>query len=341
MTEPLRLALSSKGAYEEATMRFLERAGLSVWRPNPRQYVGRISGLPNVEVLFQRTEDIVHKVVDGSADLGITGYDLVAEHGGDAPNLHVVIEDLGFRRCELVLAVPEGWLDITTVADLADLSVDLRRTGRTLRVATKFPNLTRDFLYRHGVNYFSLVDAHGALEAAPTLGYADIIADLSETGVTLRDNRLRVLDGGVILRAQACLIASRRTLRDQPAKLEAARTIIELSEARLRTRQFRLITANVQGESAEAVAQHVISQMETAGEQGPTIADIYPKHGTVDGGPRWFGVTIIVPAHLLLPAVDHLRRAGSSGITVTSPDYVFDACSPAYERLLRSLEECR
>lgn len=337
MTEPLRLALASKGAYQEATARFLERAGLSIWRPNPRQYVGKLSGLPGVEVLFQRTEDIVNKVADGSVDLGITGYDLVAEHAQDQPNVLVVIEDLGFRRCELVIAVPEGWLDITTMADLADLSIDFKRTGRTLRVATKFPNLTSDFLFKHGVNYFTLVDAHGALEAAPTLGYADIITDLSETGVTLRDNRLRVIDGGVVLNAQACMIGSKRTLRNQPGKLEAARAIIEMSEARLTTREYRLVTANVRGESPEQVAHHVTSQVETTGRQGPTIANVYPHSD--NGGDGWFAVTIIVPADKLLTAVDHLRRGGSSGITVTSPDYVFDGESAAYRGLLNALEE--
>lgn len=339
VSEPLRLALTSKGAYEDATIRFLERCGLAIWRPNPRQYVGRVGGMPDVEVLFQRTEDIVHKVADGSVDLGITGLDLVSEYAQDQTNLHVVIDDLGFRRCELVIAVPDGWLDISTVADLADLSVDFKRTGRTLRIATKFRNLTRDFLFQHGVNYVALVDARGALEAAPTLGYADAIADLSETGVTLRDNHLRVLEGGVILRAQACLIASRKTLRNQPEKLEAARLIIEMIEARLRTRQYRLISANVHGSSAEEVARHVTSQVETAGQQGPTIANVFPKDGAGDS--HWFGVSIIVPAELLLSAVDHLRRAGSSGITVTSPDYVFDTCSLAYERLVQSLGEKR
>ncbi len=336
MIEPLRLAVSSKGGYEEATSRFLERCGMPIWRPNPRQYVGKLSGLPDVEVLFQRTEDIVRKVAEGSADIGITGLDLVTENGQDEPNLVVVMDDLGFRRCELVLAVPEGWLDIITVADLADLSIDLKRTGRTLRVATKFPNLTRDFLYQHGVNYFSLVDAHGALEAAPVLGYADIISDLSETGVTLRDNRLRILSGGVILRAQACLIASRRAFRHQPEKLEVARSIVELAESRLRTRQFRLITANVRGESPESVARHVTAQVETAGRQGPTIANVFPKERTGDEG--WYAVTIIVPADRLLTAVDHLRRGGSSGITVTSPDYVFDGDSPAFLRLVEAVE---
>lgn len=335
--EKLRLGLTSKGSYEQATIQFLDRAGLSVWRPNPRQYVGRISELPDVEVLFQRTEDIVHKVADGSVDLGITGYDLVAEHGFDQENLFVAMPDLGFRRCELILAIPEGWLDIASMADLADLSVDFKRTGRSLRVATKFPNLTRDFLHNHGVNYFSLVDAHGALEAAPTLGYADIIADLSETGVTLRDNRLRVIDGGVILKAQAALIASLRTLKNQPVKLEAARSIIEMSEARLRSRGYRIVTANVQGNSAEEVARHVNQQVETAGEQGPTIAEVFSKESL--SAQRWFEVRIIVPSRYLLAAVDHLREAGSRGITVNSPDYVFDSCSQAFDRLCQAVEE--
>lgn len=337
MPEALRLAIASKGGYEESTARFLDRCGLGVWRPNPRQYVGKLSGLPGVEVLFQRVEDIVHKVADGSVDLGITGFDLVSEHAQESDNLIVVIPDLGFRRCELVLAAPEGWLDISTVADLADLSIDFRRSGRTLRVATKFPNLTRDFLAQRGVHYFDLVDAHGALEAAPVLGYADVIADLSETGVTLRDNRLRVLSGGIILRAQACLIASRRTLRGHPERLEDARAIIELVEARLRTSQFRLVTANVRGESPEAVARHVTAQVETAGRQGPTIASVFPKGGEPEA--RWWAVTIIVPADRLLSAVDHLRRGGSSGITVQSPDYVFDHCSAAFASLQRALEQ--
>lgn len=337
MAEPLRFAIASKGAYAEATIGFLERAGLSIWRPNPRQYVGRVNGLPNVEVLFQRPEDIVHKVADGSTDLGITGYDLVVEFARDHPNLLIVIEDLGFRRAELLIAVPEGWLDITTIADLADLSVDFKRTGRILRVATKFPNLTREFLFRHGVTYFSLVDAHGALEAAPTLGYADVIADLSETGVTLRDNRMRPLEGGVIIRAQACLIASRRTLRHQPEKMDATRALIELSEARLQARTYRVVTANVRGDSEAEVAEHVVSQFETAGEQGPTIASVYPKSAGAPG--RWFAVTVIVPGNLLLDAIGHLRHTGSNGITVSSPDYVFSGCSAAYDRLYRAIEE--
>jgi ATP phosphoribosyltransferase len=326
----LRVALTSKGAYEESTSRFLDSAGLSVWRPNPRQYVGRVSQIPAAEVLFQRPEDIVHKLADGSADLGITGYDLVAEHASDDPNVHIVLSDLGFRRCQLVLAVPDSWLDITTIDDLAELSIEFKRSGRQLRVATKFPNLVGDHLYRSGVNYFSLTAAHGALEAAPALGYADVIADLTETGVTLRDNHMRVIEGGVVLRAQACLIANLSTIRARPERMEQARTFIELCEARIRSRGYRVITANVVGESHESVAALIVSNIDLAGETGPTVSQVFPKHA---GDQRWFSVSVIVPGDRMLAAVDHLRSAGSSGITVSTPDYMFDTVSSAFSEL--------
>lgn len=326
----LRIALTSKGSYEESTRRFLDGAGLSVWRPNPRQYVGRMSAIPDAEVLFQRTEDIVHKVADGSADIGITGYDLVAEYTSDDPNTHVVIKDLGFRRCQLVLAVPESWLDITTIDDLAELSIQFKRAGRQLRIATKFLNLVSDHLYRNGVNYFTLTAAHGALEAAPALGYADVIADLTETGVTLRDNHLRVIEGGTVLRAQACMIANLRSIGTAPERLEQARTLIELCEAKLRSREFRIITANIAAASPDDVAEQVISNIDLAGETGPTVARVFPKQ---DGTERWFSVSVIVPADRMMAAVDHLRLAGSRGITVSTPDYMFDNESTAFARL--------
>jgi ATP phosphoribosyltransferase len=331
----LRIGLSSKGSYEEETNRFLGKAGLSVWRPNPRQYVGRVSSVSGAEVLFQRPEDIVHKVADGSLDLGITGYDLVAEYAGDESDVHVVIPDLGFRRCELVVAVPDAWIDIQTVQDLAELSIAFKRQGRTLRIATKFSNLVEDFLYLHGVNYFSLVGAHGALEAAPSLGYADVIADLSQTGVTLRDNHLRVLDGGVVLRAQACLIANTRTIGRYPERLEQARVFIELCEAMLAAQRYRVVAANVPGDSPESVADQIISNVALAGERGPTISPVYAKTPT---GQAWFSVTIIVPADQLLPAVDHLRLGGSTGITVSAPDYMFGLRSNAFAEMTELIE---
>lgn len=333
----LRIGLASKGAYEEATTDFLGSAGLRVWRPNPRQYVGRIGAVPGAEVLFQRTEDIVRKVADGGIDLGITGYDLVAEHAMDDPDVHLVIKDLGFRRCELVIAVPDAWLDIQTIDDLAELSIAFKRQGRSLRVATKFTNLVSEHLYRYGVNYFSLVGAHGALEAAPSLGYADIIADLTQTGVTLRDNHLRVLDGGTVLRAQACLIANRRTIGQSGARLEQARTFIELCEAMLSARDYRVLTANVTGTSERQVADHIISNIELAGERGPTISPVFSKTHRDES---LYSISLIVPADRMLEAVDHLREAGSTGITVRKPDYMFANQSTAFSRLCDAVAGC-
>lgn len=332
----LRIALASKGSYEESTARFLSGAGLGYWRPNPRQYVGRVSAVPGADVLFQRPEDIVHKVADGSADLGITGYDLVAEHASDEPDVHVVIQDLGFRRCQLVVAVPDSWLDVTTIDDLAELSIEFKRTGRQLRVATKFSHLVSEHLFRNGVNYFSITEAHGALEAAPALGYADIIADLTETGVTLRDNHLRAIEGGIVLRAQACLIANSRTINVSAERMEQARTFIELCEAKLRSRDYRIITANVSGESQEAVAARIVSDLDLAGETGPTVSPVVSKRA---GSDSWFSVTVIVPTERMLAAVDHLREGNSSGITVSTPDYMFDACSTAFAELSKAANE--
>jgi ATP phosphoribosyltransferase len=269
-------------------------------------------------------------VADGSVDLGITGYDLVAEHAFDEPNVHVTILDLGFRRCELVLAVPDYWLDVQTIDDLAELSIAFKRDGRDLRVATKFPNLTTEYLYRHGVNYFSMVGATGAIEAAPALGYADVVVDLTQTGVTLRDNHLRIADGGVLLRAQACLIASKSTLAASEQRMALARTFIEYCEAKLAARGFRIVTANVPGRQEDDVASHIISNLDLAGERGPTIAPVVSKDRSET---RWFAVSIIVSDRHMLDAVDHLRRAGSTGITVSTPDYMFAAESDAFARL--------
>ena len=122
----------------------------------------------------------------------------MAEHRAEDDDVVVVHPELGFQRCALVLAVPEGWVDVSAVADLADVAAELRRAGRELRVATKYVNLTRQFLYDRGITYFNLVEVSGALEAAPALDTADIICDLTSSGVTLRENRLKTIAGGTV-----------------------------------------------------------------------------------------------------------------------------------------------
>jgi ATP phosphoribosyltransferase len=336
----LRLALPSKG-WEDDVLRFLGQCGLRVDRSNPRQYRARMRGLPTgaAEVVFQRASDIFDEVNAGTVDLGITGYDIVAEHRAEEDEIVVVHGELGFRRCALVLAVPEGWVDVTAVADLAEIAVELRSAGRELRVATKYPNLTRQFLYDRGISYFDLVEVSGAIEAAPALETADIICDITSSGVTLRENRLKMVPAGVVLESQACLIGNRRGLTDDAERLEATRGLLELMEAYLRSRQQVSITANIRGESAEAVARRALASGGVAGLRGPTIARVFPKDAAEQSGADgdWFALTVVVGEDVLLPAVEALRRAGASEVTATQVRYVFEHRSWTFEALKRQL----
>lgn len=330
--DTLTLALPSKGALEQAALNFLKDAGLKVYKPNARQYTAIVSSDPRIQIIFQRATDIYHKVEEGTVDLGITGYDIVREHGQDSDSI-VVINHLGFGACELVLAVPDSWLDITTLTDLADLAVTHKQRGEPLRIATKYQNVTRDWLYGKGVTHFTLVNADGALEAAPRMGYADLIADLTETGTTLKENRLKIVEGGTVLESDAVLIGNRRNLSDHPGKLALTRKILEMTEAHLRARRYVTIQANIKGPSAEAVSALLNEDPNLAGLIGPSVATIYPNQAD-SADATWFEINILLEKNKLMEAVDHLRAIGGTDIAVSHPAYLFDAQAQTYQQLL-------
>lgn len=330
------LALPSKGALQEPTMDFLKSCDLKVVQTNPRQYTANMPALPMVDVLFQRVTDIVYKLSEGVIDLGVTGLDVVAENASE--DLIVIHPNLRYGACDLVVAAPEAWIDVDTMADIVDISLDFRENKRrNLRIATKFTTLARGFLNQHGVHHFTLVQADGALEAAPTLGYADMIIDLSATGTTLRENGLKPLADGVILESTACLVANRRALQTRPEVLETAHVLLETIDAALTGRNYYQLTANIRGASAEAVAHAVASHSVTQGLQGPTVAPIY---ASVTGQPSdggWYSATVIVHSKNLLEAVGHLRRIGGTQTTVIPARYVFMPESPSIQRLMAML----
>ena len=235
-----------------------------------------------------------------------------------------------------MIAVPDSWIDVSSVADLADLSAQMREQGRELRVCTKYNRLVKQFFYSKGLNYFCLVDASGALEAAPAMGYADIIVDITATGVTLRENRLKTLTDGVIVRSQACLVGNRRLLKQSALKLDITRRILEMIEAKRQAGSYYSITANIKGSSEDAVTKHVTARPEIAGIQGPTIAKVFGKRGS-EG--NWYAVTLVIEKARLIEAVEHLRGIGGSGITVASPNYMFGATCQSYQKLLAELDK--
>ena len=337
--EVLRFGVPRGGRIEGPANEFLSSCGLRVRRESDRQLTATISGLPGVNVILQRQRDIMTQVADGRVDVGICGLDTVHEHGVEGSDLVVLYPDLGFSYSQLSVEVPDSWIDVSTLADLSDVAAGLRESGQELRVATSFPNLARRFFYEKGITHFSLVPTEGGVEAAPSVGFADCVVDLVSTGVTLRENHLKVLRNGVILDSVACFVGNRRSLNASAEKREVTRHILELIEARLRAQDFFSVTANLRGESELEVARALLAAPATRGMRGPTVSRVFTA-SELDGaadGTHWFAATIIVGADTLQPAIDHLRAVGGSGMSVVPVRYLFDARSHAFEGAMKVL----
>ncbi|MER8734099.1 ATP phosphoribosyltransferase [Mesorhizobium sp. M0854] len=209
----ITLAIPSKGRLKEQALGVLAKAGLAVSLPgDERKYRARIDGLDGVEIAFLSASEISGEIGQGSVDLGITGEDLLRENLADCEARTEIIARLGFGNADVVVAVPDIWLDVDTMADLDDVAADFRqRHGRRLRIATKYWRLTQQFFsQKHGIQVYRIVESLGATEGAPAAGLADIVVDITTSGATLRANHLKVLADGLILRSQACLVASRK-----------------------------------------------------------------------------------------------------------------------------------
>ncbi|MCK4726320.1 MAG: ATP phosphoribosyltransferase, partial [Anaerolineales bacterium] len=270
----IRIALPSKGLLTEGSKQLLADVGFPVYNPNPRQYIALIQLLPEVEVIFQRPGDIVISVRDGSIDFGITGRDIYLEKRDSNGRILELHSQLGFAKCTLNVIVPDNWQTIETITDLKEFQTNL---GRPLKVATKFPKLAKEFFYSESEIPIEVIQAEGALETAPTVGYADLIVDLVSTGTTLRDNRLRKLSDGKILDAEACLIANRERLSTNSQTLQIATLLLEMIGAHLRGKQNLAVFANVRAKSEEEISQKIFDQDVIGGLQGPTISRILTR----------------------------------------------------------------
>jgi ATP phosphoribosyltransferase len=216
----LSIAVPSKGRLKDQAADLFERAGLALRKTgHDRLYRGRIKGLDGVEVVYLSAAEIVHQLKAGRVQLGITGEDLIRETLADVDGSVEFLAPLGFGRADMVVAVPDCWVDVTRMADLEDVAAQFARAhGRRLRVATKYMNLTRRFFAASGVAGYRIVESVGATEATPAAGTAELIVDITTTGTTLRANHLKVLEDGLILKSQAHLFASRAAPWDAGAK---------------------------------------------------------------------------------------------------------------------------
>ncbi|MGD2162108.1 MAG: ATP phosphoribosyltransferase [Anaerolineales bacterium] len=331
--EDIRIALPSKGRLAEGAMQFLAQAGLKVDKPNPRQFEAQMPSMPGLNVLFQRAGDIPYSVRDGSVDFGITGWDALQEKVGKDAEVLPLIEALGFGDCRLMVIVPEELTQTTSMQELRSLQNTL---GRSLRVATKYPALSSAYFDEFGLQDIVWIEAEGTLEAAPAIGYADLIVDLVSTGTTLRDNRLRPLDDGLILDSQACLIANRTRLKASSQVLEIGRLLVEFIEAHLRAIKNVSIFANMRGDSPQGIAERMLGQRVIGGLEGPTISPVVTqKNG------HWYAVHIIVRKDQLPEAIDELRAVGGSGVVVTPVTYIFEEQPEAYRVMLKAIGKDR
>jgi len=319
MSAPFIIAVPSKGRLHDNALAFFARAGLEFVKPRgERDYRGTIAGLPGVEVAYLSSAEIADLLAQGAVHFGLTGEDLVREKILDADARVVFIDGLGFGHANVVVAVPQAWIDVHSMADIDDVATAFRlKHGRKMRLATKYVNLARNFFSEHGVTDYRIVESAGATEAAPAAGTAELIVDITTTGATLAANGLRVIDDGVILRSQANLIAARGATWGA-AERAIARTVLDRIAAEERARQFREVRTRF------------------AGCDDALLAEARERFGVVSpfGGPTSSGMlTLHCPPARVHALAAFLRDKGAENVAVAGLDYVFSRSNALYAKL--------
>jgi len=213
MKNIINIGIPSKGRLRKDILKIFKKNKLNlISERGKRDLLGSIKNLSNVKILYLHAREIVDRLGDGSLDFGFSGYDLLKESEINIQNKINVVKKYGFGKATLVVAIPDAWIDVQTIADLEEIAFEFKdKKKKRLRVATKYPNLTREFLFSKGVTQFKLVSSLGATESYPFTGSSEIITDIVSTGETLRANNLRVLKDGEILKSEACLMISKNS----------------------------------------------------------------------------------------------------------------------------------
>ena len=314
----LIIAIPSKGRMKDQVEGWLADCGLKLEvTGGARGYLASLKGLPGAQVRLLSAADIAEALDTGEAHLGVTGEDLVRERGEDIDARILLLQALGYGRADLVVAAPKSWIDVETMADLEEVAHDyLARTGRRMRVATKYLIQTRTFFARHGIADYRITESGGATEGAPAAGSAELVVDITTTGATLAANGLKVLSDGVILKSQAHLAASLRADWSSQAQVVAER-LLRIVEAR----------ASALG-SATLVWPQGDSQTE---------ASVVAKLVASGASQRPNGV--LVASQQVADSALSLTAAGLGPVTASKPDFVFGVECPAFDNLKTRLSD--
>ena len=220
MKSLINIGIPSKGRLREHVLKIFSKKKLKlISERGKRDLIGSIQNKSNIKILYLHAREIIERLGDGSLDIGFSGFDLLKESEINIQSKISVVKKLNFGNANLVVAIPDPWIDVQTIADLEEIAFEFRdKKKKRLRVATKYPNLTRDFLFSKGVTQFKLIDSLGATESYPFTGSAELITDITSTGETLKANNLRVLKDGKILKSQACIFTSKKNNKKKGLK---------------------------------------------------------------------------------------------------------------------------
>ena len=216
----IKIGIPSKGRLRKNILSIFSKNKLKLTSERgERDLIGSIKNKSNIKILYLHAREIIERLGDGSLDIGFSGYDLLKESELNIQKKIIVKKKYNFGYAKLVVAIPDEWIDVQTIADLEEIAFEFKdKKKKRLRVATKYPNLTREFLFSKGVTQFKLIDSLGATEVYPFTGSAELITDISSSGETLRANNLRVLKDGKILNSQACMFGSKKSKKKKGLK---------------------------------------------------------------------------------------------------------------------------
>jgi ATP phosphoribosyltransferase len=320
----LTLAVPSKGRLQEQVKDYLADAGATLKQTaGARGYRATLTGLPDVEVMLLSASEIAASLIAGDVHLGVTGEDLLREQAPELAGRIHLVKPLGFGFANVVVAVPQYWIDVSTMADLDDVcAAFVQKHRRRLRIATKYVQMTRSFFAHMGISDYRIVESAGATEGAPAAGTAEAIVDISTTGATLAANGLKVLEDGTILESQAQLAAS--LMADWNADVRsAAEELLARLGARARAKTSQILRVRL-GANADGILSALASD---------TGASVLSRPTDPSGE-----YAILCPREYLMDAIASLRRQGCDApATTQDADYVFDTANPLFAELSRVL----
>ena len=208
----IKIGIPSKGRLRSGVLNIFKKKKLKILSERgERDLFGFIKGKKNIVIYYLHAREIVERLADGSLDIGFSGYDLLKESEINIQKKVIVKKKYDFGEAALVVAIPDDWIDVQTMADLEEIAFEFKDKKRNrLRIATKYPNLTTEFMFSRGVTQFKLIKSLGATEIYPFTGSSEIITDITSTGATLKANKLRILKDGIILKSQACLMTPKK-----------------------------------------------------------------------------------------------------------------------------------